>query len=307
MNKVTELTANGKLLLTGEYLVLVGAKALAMPVRFGQKLSVREIPGGVIDWVSLRGRKAWFTASFDPAGFQVISADKKGIALDLKKILLAARKLAPGFLCSGRGIKVTITANYPLEWGMGSSATLVYLIAKWAGIPEFKLYRAVSKGSGYDIACAGTNRPIFYQLKRGHPEILPANPGNALRNTTYFVFQGRKQDTGREVVEFLERLNYSEIDLVTVSQLSDSICNAGTAEELIRCVSEHEYLLSTILKKEPVATRFAGFPGAVKSLGAWGGDFAMFVSALDPAEAVAHLGRLGFKKVFRYSDLELAI
>ncbi|MEQ3661167.1 MAG: GHMP kinase, partial [Flavobacterium sp.] len=32
--------SNGKLLLTGEYVVLDGAKALAVPTKFGQSLSI---------------------------------------------------------------------------------------------------------------------------------------------------------------------------------------------------------------------------------------------------------------------------
>ena len=34
--------SNGKLLLTGEYVVLDGAKALAVPTRFGQNLIVKK-------------------------------------------------------------------------------------------------------------------------------------------------------------------------------------------------------------------------------------------------------------------------
>ncbi len=38
--------SNGKLLLTGEYLVIDGAKALAIPTKKGQSLSVKETEGG---------------------------------------------------------------------------------------------------------------------------------------------------------------------------------------------------------------------------------------------------------------------
>lgn len=37
---VENFRSNGKLLLTGEYLVLDGAIALAVPTRFGQKMAV---------------------------------------------------------------------------------------------------------------------------------------------------------------------------------------------------------------------------------------------------------------------------
>ena len=38
--------SNGKLLLTGEYLVIDGAKALAIPTQKGQSLSVKETEEG---------------------------------------------------------------------------------------------------------------------------------------------------------------------------------------------------------------------------------------------------------------------
>ena len=37
--------SNGKLLITGEYLVLDGAKAFALPTKFGQKLTIEETEG----------------------------------------------------------------------------------------------------------------------------------------------------------------------------------------------------------------------------------------------------------------------
>jgi hypothetical protein len=87
--------------------------------------------------------------------------------------------------------------------------------------------------------------------------------------------------------------------------LSTEICETATADELIRLVNEHEFLLSTILKREPIARRFRSFPGTVKSLGAWGGDFAMFVSDLEPESAVNQLHGMGFVKVFSFNDLEI--
>jgi len=44
--------SNGKLLLTGEYLVLNGAKSLAVPTKFGQDLEVTPALGKKIIWKS---------------------------------------------------------------------------------------------------------------------------------------------------------------------------------------------------------------------------------------------------------------
>ena len=58
--------ANGKLLLTGEYAVLRGACALALPTKFGQHLTVEENNSNFINWKSLdHENKVWFENDFD--------------------------------------------------------------------------------------------------------------------------------------------------------------------------------------------------------------------------------------------------
>jgi hypothetical protein len=58
--------SNGKLLLTGEYLVLDGAKSLALPTKFGQDLIAERIQEPQIIWGSFTHTGAcWFEAVFD--------------------------------------------------------------------------------------------------------------------------------------------------------------------------------------------------------------------------------------------------
>ena len=53
--------SNGKLLITGEYVVLDGAKALAIPTRFGQNLSVTSGSNQELKWTSFDADKSvWF-------------------------------------------------------------------------------------------------------------------------------------------------------------------------------------------------------------------------------------------------------
>ncbi|PIZ07449.1 MAG: GHMP kinase, partial [Flavobacteriaceae bacterium CG_4_10_14_0_8_um_filter_34_31] len=46
----TTFYGNGKLLLTSEYLVLDGAKALAIPTKYGQYLEVEKLSEKVLLW-----------------------------------------------------------------------------------------------------------------------------------------------------------------------------------------------------------------------------------------------------------------
>ncbi|MEI7662430.1 MAG: hypothetical protein WCK34_09540, partial [Bacteroidota bacterium] len=205
-----------------------------------------------------------------------------------------------------RGYRVDITANYPLEWGLGSSSTLCYLVAGWAGINAFDLHKSISTGSGYDIACAGRSEALFYSLEEGKPVVSPATAGKALREYSYFVFLGNKQDTAFEVNRFSAATSHSQEDVERVSRLADLICEAGTFDDLRRLTDEHESVMSRILKREPVSRRFPLFPGTVKSLGAWGGDFAMFVSGKEPREVIDILHGQGFPVVFTYDQIKAA-
>ena len=55
--------STGKLLLTSEYVVLDGAKALALPTKFGQSLSISPNNKGNISWQSYdENNKIWFEA-----------------------------------------------------------------------------------------------------------------------------------------------------------------------------------------------------------------------------------------------------
>lgn len=52
MNTKQTFYSNGKLLITAEYLVLDGAKAFALPTKFGQNLTIEEDDYQEIKWVS---------------------------------------------------------------------------------------------------------------------------------------------------------------------------------------------------------------------------------------------------------------
>ena len=59
-------SSNGKILLTSEYLVLDGAKALALPSKFSQSLEINQIEKkNEIKWTSYDyGGEIWFNETF---------------------------------------------------------------------------------------------------------------------------------------------------------------------------------------------------------------------------------------------------
>ena len=87
--------SNGKLLLTAEYLVLDGAKALALPTKFGQDMVVEKINYINLIWKSFdENRNIWFEAEFDLTNLKIIKSDKDiQTTKTLQKMLKEAFKL----------------------------------------------------------------------------------------------------------------------------------------------------------------------------------------------------------------------
>jgi len=62
--------SKGKLLLTGEYVVLDGAKALALPTKKGQSLIVQENDSSSLTWQSFDcHNKIWYETEIDTKYF----------------------------------------------------------------------------------------------------------------------------------------------------------------------------------------------------------------------------------------------
>ena len=59
-----EVYSSGKILLTGEYVILDGALSLAAPTKFGQYLRLRESESNLINWKSINfDGNIWFKCS----------------------------------------------------------------------------------------------------------------------------------------------------------------------------------------------------------------------------------------------------
>lgn len=304
MESSIKARANGKLLISGEYMVLAGATALALPLKFGQELEVKENPDPVIRWTSSQPGGDWFTCEMDPDGCKIINTNEPATAESLRKLLQAAHKVNASFPDKKNGSIVNMKANYPVEWGLGSSSTLIFLVARWAKVDPFSLFHLVSEGSGYDIACADRTGMIFYRWDRSHSSIIETKPGKALLDYAYFVSLGNKQDSKPEVRSFLNNRHYTSKDIGDISELSTQICQAQTADDLSRLVIEHETMMSNILDRRSIALSFKNFPGTVKSLGAWGGDFAMFISGIEKKNVIKSLNEYGLKHVFGFNEIK---
>ncbi|TXD51645.1 MULTISPECIES: GYDIA family GHMP kinase [unclassified Polaribacter] len=304
--------SNGKLLLTGEYLVLDGAQSLAVPTKFGQDLIVESIQEPQLIWGSFTNTgECWFEAVFDLPKLRLVNcsfnADKEGsaafIAETLLEILTEAKNLNPIFLNSKNGYVVKTKLTFPRDWGLGSSSTLINSIASWAKVDAFKLLWNSFKGSGYDIACAQNDTSIFYKIENKKPIIEPVKFSPSFKEKLFFVHLNQKQDSKEGIAKFRESGDSFQKEIEAVSTISEEFLKAKSIQDFDKLIFEHEKIISSIIKLKPVKEKlFPDYFGEVKSLGAWGGDF---VLATGNSDTLGYFKKKGFETVLKYSEIIL--
>jgi mevalonate kinase len=278
--------ANGKLLITAEYSVLRGAKALAVPTRFGQALSVEEGNGAELHWQSVDvQQQTWFEAVFSSA-LEIVSTSDNTAAKTLQQILQTAKQLNARFNPNGVWVKTKLEFNR--QWGLGSSSTLIALIAQWAEVDALTLFFKTLSGSGYDVACALVNHPITYQLANNKAIVNQADFNPVFKDDLHFIYLGQKQKSDKEVARF-SSLDVEDQLLNSISSLTNRVITASTLDQFEELLTKHEELTGKLIGLTPIQKQhFSDYPGVIKSLGAWGGDFVMVTRLADSPKYFAN-------------------
>ncbi|MAD96858.1 MAG: GHMP kinase [Flavobacteriaceae bacterium] len=304
--------SNGKLLLTAEYLVLEGATALALPTKFGQDLQVTPISNNEIVWSSFDHlNQCWFEAVYSLPKLQIKSAtfisgvegNQEMIAEVLQIILYEAQKMNPDFLVTEGGFRVKTHLSFPRNWGLGSSSTLINNVASWAEVDAYKLLKNAFKGSGYDIACAQNDFPIFYRLEEGLPIVSKSSFRPKFANKIFFVYLNKKQNSRESINLFYDKRGNLKDEIKAINKITKAISKTSKFKKFERLINEHEDLISGILELPKVKDQyFSDFPGTVKSLGGWGGDFVMVTGDEDTP---SYFKNRGYKTVLSYDEMIL--
>ena len=304
--------SNGKLLLTGEYVVLDGATSLAVPTKFGQDLIIEPIQEPQLIWGSFTNTgECWFEASFNLPKLRLTSAtfnsNKEGsaefIAETLRDILLEAKRLNPKFLDSNNGFIVKTNLTFPQNWGLGSSSTLINNIASWANVNPFTLLWNAFSGSGYDIACASHNSPILYQLKESEPIIKEVEFNPNFTDELFFVYLNQKQNSREGIAQYKQHKEEAKTLITEIDSLTQAFLNTTSSNDLEKVIVEHEQIISSIIKQTPVKKRlFSDYFGEIKSLGAWGGDF---ILATGNEDSKNYFNKKGFNTILPYKEIIL--
>ena len=292
--------SSGKLILMGEYAVLYGADALCMPLKTGQQLIASTENEKVIHW-------SWVYKDSTIAGFTLDSQ-----SLDLihhgagdpqwaQKLIRLIREQNPGFILH-EGASLKFENFFPVEWGLGSSSATISSLCRMAGVDPYKVNESLMGGSGADIA-ATTASSWFLYRRTEHGTVtweLPFDFG--FKENTWFVYSGKKQATASHLGS-IEKNKNQFVDWNLVNEYVYRFVAVAAVPELLKVVYDHEMLISNAIYMEPVGIGFSDFPGKVKSLGAWGGDFFMAISQQDSNFVKNYFMDKGFVHIFTWEEM----
>ncbi len=295
--------SHGKLLLTGEYLVLDGALALAVPCKLGQSLTVRSISEKIIEWKSTTpDNKSWydFTIHFEDLS-AVAPLDQTKDDYHLLSAFRHIYMLKPE-LFKSHGFQMLSHLEFPKDWGLGSSSTLINNLAQWAQVNPFDLNDMVFGGSGYDIACASAQGPVFYRRTNSEITILPVPFLPTFHDQIWFVHLNKKQNSREAISRYKLKKPIALSKIEAVDEIAHQLSSCQSIEDFCLLMDRHESLISSILEIPKISeTMFPDFSGAIKSLGGWGGDYILATGS--KAEIHNYFKPKGFRTIKAYQDL----
>lgn len=285
--------------------MLDGAKALALPTKFGQNLEVEPAQNGLIKWTGMDADgSVWLETKVGVEDVinniqDVTSAETH----TLIRILHHAHLVNPELLNAATGFNVTTKLTFPRQWGLGTSSTLINNIAQWFGVNAFDLLASSFGGSGYDIACAQHTTPIIYCRENDIPVVSPVTFSPAFTNKLWFVYLNQKQNSREAIAAYREHRGDMQTVIPRIDTLTNDALHAKDVVDFASALEKHEYLISGLLGIPPVQERlFPDFKGFVKSLGAWGGDFVLAVSEDNPTD---YFNSKGYETVIAYRNMIL--
>lgn len=303
--------SNGKLLITGEYAVLDGALALAVPTRFGQTMEVNPREDARIVWKSLdMENRVWFETEFKineikntgAGNLEELENEQDRISKKLFQILQQAHLLNPEIFSENHGFAITSKLEFPREWGLGSSSTLINNVAQFFRVDAYTLLKNTFGGSGYDIAVAQNDHPLTYEVTQTKRSVLSVDFNPDFIDQLFFVYLNRKQNSRDSIEHYKQQpQEFLQETITKIAALTQSFIYCQTIEEFKLLMTIHETLISKLINTPKIKSElFPDFPGAIKSLGGWGGDF---ILATGGQAEKAYFKEKGYQTLLSYAEM----
>lgn len=299
-------SSRGKLLLFGEYAVIDGAKSLAIPTKQGQTLQIKPHRGSDLIWECYdENDELWFESQISLYDFSPIRTSDPATSKFVQKLLKGAVQYNSEFLNKWNGFKAIHRLEFPRQWGLGSSSTVINNVAQWAEINPFHLFFRIGSGSGYDVACASADGPMTYQLSDDELHFAEIDFEPSFLDNIYFVYLGNKQSTAAAISHYSKHVSKRKELAAQITNLTDRAIESTSIGDFMDIVEEHEAIISKAISVKTIqSSRFADYDlGVIKSLGAWGGDFAMVVSSKSLEENAEYFKNKGCTTIISYADM----
>lgn len=294
--------SHGKLLLTGEYVVLDGAQALALPTKKGQRLELSTNKTNTIQWTSLLADGNVWLEYEQALPLAATTMHTDPLKERLNQILLAAQELNPECLSAGIHFKSVLEFNR--SWGLGSSSTLINNVAQWAKVNPYALLQKTFGGSGYDIACAGAEGPIIYKNTTNAPKVTNVIFDPNFKEELFFVHLNRKQNSRDSISHYREaHTDNLGTAIAQITDLTEAIMHCEDIRTFENLLEQHELIISELIKTPTIKNQlFADYPRTIKSLGGWGGDFVLATGGM---EEQGYFRKKGYQTVISYKEMVL--
>jgi mevalonate kinase len=292
-----EYFSNGKLILMGEYAVLDGGTALCLPLQTGQLLVAAESGDKLIHWSWTYGDKVLAQFTLDAVSLTIPGYTEKDPSQWAVKLIKQIRIEKRTFLLEGAILE--FKNFFPPEWGLGSSSATISSLCRLAEADPFRVNKRVTGGSGADIAAATAGKWFLYQ-NQPKPWTAEMDLDFQHSENVLFIYSGKKQATAEHISSISKKL---PDDLIKKAGDYARQFASDTLEEVMNAIHHHEKLLARALGMPSRAESFPDFKGEIKSLGAWGGDFFMCVSAENQDYMKNYFRTKGFDTLFSWNEM----
>lgn len=282
-----------------------GAKAFALPTKFGQRMTVKNSRGSDLVWESLdKEGNSWFNSHISLYDFSAINTTDQDVSDKLQKILKNAVRQNSEFLSKWNGFKVETQLEFPRSWGLGSSSTLYDLVSQWADVNALIMYFKVENGSGYDVACSGAGAPIMYLSNDVEVTYSPIEFAPKFSKNLYFVHLNEKQDSAKGIKDYIKAVKRKKTFVARATEISEAMAACTDLKSFGTLMDNHEDLVADHTGFAKIKDqKFEDYDGSIKSLGAWGGDFVLATSTKSAKETKAYFEGKGYETVLPYADM----
>jgi mevalonate kinase len=174
---------------------------------------------------------------------------------------------------------------------------LICNIAKWAEVDAFELLDASFGGSGYDIAVGMMGGDLLYRS----PEMWEGYVYNPpFKEQLYFVHLNEKQNSREGIAAYKQKARSAKL-IERISNITEELIACQDLDHFQELITEHESLIASQIEMPTVKEKhFADYPFAIKSLGAWGGDF---ILACGDEKTPKYFKDNGYDTVLSYGEL----